>query len=401
MKCLSLKKHVAQAVLLLFTVLAVSGCRKVQNPSPETPTKRGFLFFNYYVENPTQRLALTKKGKVKNKLYSGSTLKVFIWTNCLPQAVLDTFTERFGARVVLSHYETDKELHTRLAQGESYDLIMPSGFMVEDLIHEHRLAYLAHGALLNLTNVDQSFRSNVFDPHASYAIPYLWSTAGIAYNFKLLDHIPRKWGDLFEPEEHLATFLTNRISLLPGHIRGIAAALIHLGYSPNSHETNELNAAFQYLEMQARKYHFQFLRATLPEALASENVLLAQAYSFHAAQAAKLNRYIHFVLPEEGVWTTVFFFAIPRETIGKQKYLAEEFLNFLMDPFIAATVVNYSYLATTIHAARSFIEPSIKHGPTYVHPLHSLQQRYDPVGEEFREVLWKQETNDLKIPAAY
>ncbi len=389
-----------QLGVLAFGILIVagSGCRKVENPNPTADAKRGYLFLNYYIASPTQKIGQPKKGDSGDKLYSGSTLKVFAWTNYLPPSVLEAFTAHAGAGVTLATYDSETELHDRLAGGEVYDVIMPAGFMLQRMIQEKRLAKLDPKALPNLSKIDAVYRTNVFDRGYEHGIPYVWSTAGIAYNRAHLDHIPRKWTDLFEPNPKIAHLMTNRISLLPEGARAMAAALIHLGHSPNTHETNELNAAANYLEAQARKFGFRFLRGQLPEALASGSVLLAEAYGHHAALAASKNPDVHFVLPEDGVWRTVDFLAIPIGTPAHQKALAENFLNFLLDPVIAGAVATYSYHGSTIHEARAYISPQVKHGPAYAHAHHPMQQMFDAHGARHRQMLWERIVNDLKIP---
>lgn len=397
----------SQTMVLILLAFALPACREVVNPNPPQEKKKGLVFFNYYVESPTQRLSVAEKRDRRRKEYGGMTLRLFVWTNCLPASVLNTFSDRFGAEVSVAHYDTDGELHERLVAGELHDIIMPRGSMVQKLILERRLAELDHQALPHLTNLEAVFRTNIFDSGYKHAIPYFRTTSGIAFNHAQMDHIPRNWGDLFEPDAKFARHLTNRISLLPGPTRAIAAALIHLGYSPNTYDTNELHAAAQYLEAQAKKFHFQFIQSQLPDALVSERILLAQAYSYHASVAAKKNHNVHFAIPEDGIFISTEHFAIPRAVAGKQKALAEAFLNFVLEPFIAGTIVNFSHRATTVSEARAYVEPSVKHGPAYAHAnIRSHTQRvffqqYTPVGDALRQEIWKWETNELQKPTVY
>ncbi|MHB8522039.1 MAG: polyamine ABC transporter substrate-binding protein [Limisphaerales bacterium] len=390
-----------QTVLLVLLALTLPGCGKINNPHPDAREKRGLIFFNYFVENRMETANAGTKASDNRQIYEGLTLRVLVWTNYLPTAVLKGFTDRFGAQVAVSYYDTNDELYDRLARGEPFDVVMPAGFMLQRLIERGMVRELNHKSLANLRYLDPEYHTNLFDPGNAHAIPYLWSTAGIAYNFNHLDHIPHKWADLLDPDPAHATGLSNRVSLLPGPVRAIAAALVHLGHSPNSNDTKDLDAAAEVLQTQMEKVHFRFLGGALADALVSEDILMAQAYSSEAERARRRNPHINFTLPEDGVWLTVDHLAIPATTDAQHKVLAEAFINYLLDPVIAAKVVNYSRHASTLSEARAFVEPEVKLGPPYLRPDHIVLQMYDRQGDAYRQLLWDRMTNRFKIQSTF
>jgi spermidine/putrescine-binding protein len=268
------------------------------------------------------------------------------------------------------------------------------------LIEEGLAAELNQARIPNLKNLDPDFHTNVFDPGSRHAIPYLWSTAGIAYNFDQLDHIPHSWGDLLIPDPPHQAQLTGRISLLPGPVRAIAAALLHLGHSPNENATNNLEAAGQLLERQMGTLHFRFLGTKLVNALDHGDILMAEAYSSEAERARRHNPHINFALPEDGVWLTIDHLVIPKATDARHQALAETFINYLLDPVVAAKVVNYSFHATTVSEARAFVDAEIRLGPPYSRPNHIVVQTFDREGDAYRQLLWRRLTNAFNVPAA-
>jgi len=380
--------------VLLLLVFA-TGCNKaIKNTKPlqEPASKRSWVFFNYQI--------LRAEKAAKTKSFEGQTLRIFTWTNSFPSNVLKEFMSRSDAAVSVRLYDTNEELYNRLAAGEQFDIVMPAGFLVTRLIEENKLMPLDHVHLLNITNIDHLFQKNIFDPSQKFAVPYLWSTAGIAFNFAHLDHTPHHWGDLLDPPADHVAELTNRISLLSDPVRAFAAALIHLGYSPNSHSTNELNAAAKFLHTQMAKLHVQLLGGNVVDALADQRILMAQVYSSEASRAQSLNHHIHFQLPEDGAWMTVYHLAIPAGRSAAQKELAEAFINYLLRADVAAKVVNFSHRATTLESAKSFVNPEIKLGPSYARPTNLFFQEFDRGADRYKARLWEEVTNGLTTATA-
>jgi spermidine/putrescine transport system substrate-binding protein len=382
-----------QACLLFCLAWFCTGCSKVENSNHEKRTRPLWFFFNYSIVNPTEVTNRVKIEKTKTNIYAGLTLRVLIWPRYLPLKVLDGFKDKYGATVKLETYETDHELRAKLLAGEKADLVMPAGFGLERLISEGLLEPLKPELLPNVKYIDREFRTSEFDPESRFSVPYLWSTAGIAYNFNHLNSIPHKWKDLFDPDPLHADQLVNHIALLPGPMRSYSAALINLGFSPNTRNTNEIAQAANLISGQMAKLHFRFMRAGVTAALIREDVWIALAYSSEAARAAKSNPHIHFVIPDEGSWMTIDNFAIPKGTSPRHIEMAHVFMNYLLEPTVAAHVVDHSYHASTMFAAKAFVSSDIRLGAPYNRPKQGTPQHFDPVAEIARQEAWNELTN--------
>ena len=114
-------------------------------------------------------------------------LSLFCWTEYVPQAVIDKFTEETGIRVAVENYTSNEEMLAKLlAGGGSYDLIQPSEYTVEALIKDGQLQELDHEKIPNLKNLAPEFRNLSFDPGNKYSVPWMAGFVGIVYNSEVV-----------------------------------------------------------------------------------------------------------------------------------------------------------------------------------------------------------------------
>jgi spermidine/putrescine transport system substrate-binding protein len=181
------------------------------------------------------------------------------------------------------------------------------------------------------------------------------------------DSPPDSWAYLFEPEL-LEQYAPDGINVLNDQRELMAAALFYLGYSPNSITESELAAA-RDLIIRAKPYWKTFnsedYYSTLME---SDEIVLSHAWSGDAAQAY-WNTYDE--AAEDGNW----YFAVPVE--GAVRYqdnvcipansqrmaTAQHFINYLMEPEVAAAITNFTYYPSPNEAAKEFISPDILNNP--------------------------------------
>lgn len=398
-------------LMALAVGLALSGCGRIQNPHPGAQPKRSsWYFFNYTI--PSAGLASTPaEAPSEVPRFDAATLHLLVETNYFPANVIQNFTDVYGAQVTVTCYKNNRELYRTITRqvtvvkppGDtpsagaptgtvpSYDVLMAPGFMIERFIKEDQLAELDPKALPNLKNLGTEYRVVPYDPGNKHSIPYLWSTAGIAYNYNHLDRHPQKWTDLFEPHPLDAATVKGKLSILPSPRRVIAAGLLSLGYAPNSDNPAEIDAASQFVLEQMKKNHFQIRGMDLPEALASEEILLAMARSSDVAEAAASNANVFFCVPDDGSWITVDNFAIPKNVPPETRTVALAFLNFMLQPTQAGEVSNFSFHASTLPEARAYIHAAVRNGPAFTLPPKSLLQLDSDIQtNKFSDEFWRQ-----------
>lgn len=300
-------------------------------------------------------------------------LHLFIWEEYLDPQVKTDFEKEFGVKIVEDNYGSNEELLAKLqAGGSGYDVIVPSDYAVRLMTKHNLLAELDLKNIANLKNIGEKFKNLEFDPKNQFSVPYMWGTTGIGYNKKELSEAPTSWADLFDPvriEKH-----KGRISMLNDARECIGAALLYLGYSPNSIDPQQLEEAKQAL-LKQKEFLAKYDSESFEDSLASNEMVIIQGWSGEITVAQAANADIGFVIPKEGSLIFLDNLAIPRTS--KNKYTAEIFINYLLRPEVSAKIVNLRQYASPNEAARSLIQPEILNGPSYAMPadvqLHWLQ----------------------------
>lgn len=377
-------------LVVVLAGLALNGCRRVQNPMPSDLKRSGFLL-NYTIENPEP--AGERVEPPAPKRFEKGRLTVLARHDFLTPGVLNSYMRSSGVTIDKRFYDDNAELHRRIAGGEEVDLIITTGFMVQILKQEGHLAPLDFDHIPNARRVAPEFRALPYDPQDKYSVALTWSTFGIAYNSKIFDHehIPRSWKDVFEPALDEHPKLAGKVALLSAPHRLFAAAMIRIGNSPNSRDRAEEEAAAAYLRKVAGQTRFVFLQQDVVDrALETEQVLLAMAQSADVTRAAAKNPDVAFVMPVEGTWVSVDTIAIPLPETPQQKEIAEDFLNFLLHPTVAAEISNTTMRASTQNAARPFLSPALKHGPSYLRPNGDWEPLLADAAEKIQEDVFRE-----------
>ena len=113
----------------------------------------------------------------------------------IKEAVITSFENQTNIKVDITLFESSEELYRLLtADGASYDIAMPAGFMVRRLQDEGWLRRIRASAVPNSQYIDSRRFKLEFDPEMAFALPYIWGSAGIAYNIDKVDAIPRHAG---------------------------------------------------------------------------------------------------------------------------------------------------------------------------------------------------------------
>ena len=298
-------------------------------------------------------------------------LVVFNWTDYIDEDILKNYEEEYGVELIYDTFSSNEDLLAKLQAGATgYDVIFPSDYMVSQMIELGLLAEIDAESMPNFAGISEEFKNAPFDPGNEHCVPYQWGTTGIAYragNTFFEENEPTSWAFLFEPDL-LEQFADGGINVLDDQRELMAAALFYLGYSPNSTERTELEEA-RDLILQAKPYYKTFMSDDYDGTLlVPDEVVLSQAWSGDAFAAYDAT---YDEETEDGNW----YYAIPEEgavkwldniciTASSERYdTAVHFMNYLMDPEVAAAVTNYTFYGSPSKAAEAFIDPEILEDP--------------------------------------
>ncbi|MDP9173373.1 MAG: spermidine/putrescine ABC transporter substrate-binding protein [Planctomycetota bacterium] len=279
-------------------------------------------------------------------------LHIYTWSEYLPDDVVKDFTTQTGIPVTIDTYDSNEVLTSKLASGVvSYDLVVPSDYAIQPLIHDHLILAIDKSRLTNFGNLDKQFLDQRFDPGNQYSMPYLWGTTGLAYDKKKIIEPIDSWDPLFDAK------YKGQILMLDDMRECFVVALKKLGKSVNETDPAVLRQAADLLKKQhdlVRTYDSM----NYDNKLASGDVILAHGWNGQMAKvvAAKPDQFAY-VLPKEG--GTIWLDNVCIPTCARNVDAAYLFMNFILEPRISARIVNGVNYASPNAAARQFVDPKI------------------------------------------
>jgi spermidine/putrescine-binding protein len=310
-----------------------------------------------------------------NRISSRGAIHILVWDGYFSAEILGAFEQATGIRVHVHTIKSNDELVDLLNERKfPYDLAMPSDFLARHLHDRGMLKAFTPGGIPNLAGIDLQTHRLSFDPKHLLAVPYIWGSTGIGYNSRRVEGLPKSWADLFRHERRSHGGEFAGVSVLDDAHITIGCALIHLGFSPNTRNHAEIDRAGEVL-MRVRDQISFFESNRVAQLLALGSVDLAMAWSGDVTSAMKGdrggaypgNKQIRLSLPSEGSILFRDCFVVPRHAARQEE--AEQFLNFILDPRVAAEVTNHSFFATTVPAATRHVNRMLVNGPTYfIHP---------------------------------
>ncbi len=275
-------------------------------------------------------------------------LRILNYSEYIDPDLLRMFEEQTGIKVIYDEYEAAEEAWPKLkAGGAGYDLIIIAHTHVKLAVEQGLVKKIDKARIPNLANLDPRIASHPADPNQDYAIPYMWGTTGIAYVATCVDKPPETWSEFLSPD-YLRSF-DGRVSLLPEFTDVVEAAMIALGIDPTIRDNwNEENALkVEELLKSIKPYLAGFYGASeyMP-ALANERLCLAQAWNGDVLVVQEENENVGYINPVDGAIFWVDFMVIPRD--AKNIDAAYKFINFLLEPEVAARNVKFLWYAASI-----------------------------------------------------
>ena len=262
---------------------------------------------------------------------SRPVLKVYNAGKYIDPAVIEEFEELYNCKVVYDEFDSNESMYVQIANNTyTYDIVVPSDYYIDRLIQEDRVEKLDKSKLPNITKLDEQYLNPVYDPGNDYSVPYMVGTIGILYN-KAKTGVEEEdvtYGMLFDQKYKGQIFMLDSVR------DALGVALIHLGYSVNSTDENELEQAKNLLIKQKPLVQAYITDEMVDKMVAGEG-LITLAYSGEAAYALSLdeNDELSYAVPKEGSNKWVDGFVILKT--GKQKELAHKFIDFMCRQDIA------------------------------------------------------------------
>lgn len=285
-----------------------------------------------------------------------SVVNVYNWGEYIDSDLLRQFEDETGIRVVYNTFETNEGLYSRL-KSESYDVVIPSDYMIARMIDENMLQKLNFDNIPNYALIDSQYTGREFDPNQEYSVPYTWGAVGIIYNTKKVDAADTgSWDILWNPQ------YAGQTAMFDNSRDAMGVALKLLGYSQNTTNKEELRAAAD--KIIEGKDNFQgFWMDQILEKHPNEEILTAPYYNGDAVTMMEDNPDLSFYIPEEG--TNVFIDAMCIPANAKNVENAEKFINFMCSTEAAAANADYIGYSSPQREVYEQQDDSIKNDPIH------------------------------------
>ena len=264
--------------------------------------------------------------KNTNKPYQGQTLRIYSPGEYIGENVIPQFEELTGARVVLELFDSNEQMYIKVANGESYDILIPSDYMIERLIKEDLLQKVDSSKLMNMDFISEEVKGLAYDPENEYSVPYFWGSVGIVYDTTKVseEELLQEGYNIFLNEKYKGD-----IYLYDSERDSFMMALKALGYSMNTESEEELQEAYKWFETCVTTMAPEIVTDEIIDNMAQGRKALGIVYSGDAAYVMSENEDMGYFEPMEGtnIWCDAM--VIPSNAANVE--LAHEFMNYLCD----------------------------------------------------------------------
>ena len=258
--------------------------------------------------------------------YAGETLYVYMPGEYIGENVVPDFEEKTGATVVMENFDSNEQMYIKVANGESYDLLIPSDYMIQRLMEEKYLQPIDTSKLYNYEDLNDAVKGAAFDPEDKYSVSYFWGTVGIVYDKTKVDI-----ADL--EEQGYGIFLNEKykgdIYLYDSERDSFMMALKNLGYSMNTESEAELLEAYEWLVQCVETMEPEIVTDEIIDNMAQGRKALGLCYSGDATYIMYENENMGFYMPEEG--TNLWYDSMVIPANAENPELAYEFIDFISE----------------------------------------------------------------------
>lgn len=272
----------------------------------------------------TSIVRFTKTGN--ERPFEGQTLHVYNWGEYTGENILANFEEQTGATVIMELFDSNEQMYIKVANGEAYDILVPSDYMIQRLIQEDLLQKLDPDKLTCMDLLAKDVKGLPYDPKNEYSVPYFWGTVGIVYDKTKVDEndLKEQGFNIFLNEKY-----TGDIYLYDSERDSFMMALKALGYSMNTENEQEIQEAYDWLVQCVQTMEPEIVTDEIIDNMAQGRKAMGLIYSGDAAYVMSENENMGFYMPESGtnIWSDAM--VIPKN--AKNPDLAHAFINYVSD----------------------------------------------------------------------
>ena len=283
---------------------------------------------------------------------AGTSLNLYTWDGMFPQEVLDGFEKETGIKINYSNFDYDEDMLAKLeeTEGGDYDFVIADDYILELIAKEGLKQDLDTSKLENWGNINPLYQGQFYDPDDEYTVPYGAGIPLIVYDPEQVDIDIKGYKDLWDPslEDSIALTANYRV------INGITQ--LSMGESMNEEDVDVIKKTGEKLLELAPNVRL-IQDDNTQNALLNGEASVAFLYTSQVTAALAENPDLKVVYPEEGLGFGIMGMFIPSEAPDKDA--AYSFMDYIMQPEVAAKCTEYIGYYSTNKAADELVNPDL------------------------------------------
>ena len=289
----------------------------------------------------------------------GVTLNIYNWGEYISNGsddsvdVVAAFEKLTGIEVNYTTFDSNESMYAKLKSGAaSYDIVIPSDYMVAKMIAEDMLLPLNYDNIPNFQQINEEYRNPDYDPDNAYTVPYMLCTTGIIYNTTMVEQAPTCWADLWDEQ------YAGNILMFNNSRDAYAIGAFKMGKSINPATTAEVDEVVEELKAQKPLVQAYVMDEIFDKMIGGE-AAIGVYYSGDAITMIDDNPDLAWVFPEEGSVLSVDCMCIP--ATSTQQEAAEMFINFMCEVDVGAANAEYIGYTTPMDAVWEVLDEELKY----------------------------------------
>lgn len=284
-------------------------------------------------------------------------LSIYNWADYVHPKTYPAFEKEFDIKITEDNYPSNEAALAKLQAGaRGYDLVVPTGYMVEIMAAEGLLFELDHSKIPNLSLVEDRFLDLPFDPGNKYSIPKDYGTTGFGYRSKFVKEEMTSWEDFYR----LASKYSGRYTVLDSPPEVVGSALKMLGYSYNSVDPQEIKEATD--ELLKLKPHIRQITSSMREIMISGEVYVSLTWNGEIGYVALDAPDARYAVPAEGTEVWLDNWSVVAD--APHPAAAHAYLDWSLQPEVQARDTEYHYYGAVVEGEEEFLDPAILNDPS-------------------------------------
>lgn len=335
-------------------------------------------------------VALTLTLLSQNVLAEGK-LSLYHWFEYIPQAMLDRFAAENDIEVTMDTYDSNESMLATLKAGSmgTYDLAVPSDYMVSIMAGAGMLDNVADGELANKGNIAPEWADPSFDPGRQYSVPYQWGSTAFSVDTAKYKGDINTTDIIFNPPEELS----GKINVIDSQGEVIALASLHMGIPQCSTDRDQLIALNQMLQ-NAKPHWASFNSDTAKEVLVSGDVVAGMIFDGFSAKARAELSTLQYAFPIQGYIAWMDNVVLLKDAPNRGNAL--KFMDFMLEPKNIAEVSNFARYNNAIPASAEFLDADLVSQPESNPPAEAGEPVFVQVCDETTQTVYDKIWTNLK-----